>query len=80
MLFLYFSQHLFSVGWKFSLMKKKTVIFFVLKQIERWWRELHERLEKYFKEQLLWLKGQGHYNPHDETDRFVSCIEIYCYK
>ncbi|XP_044172915.1 uncharacterized protein LOC122957085 [Acropora millepora] len=24
-------------------------------QIERWWKELHERLEKFFKSQLTWL-------------------------
>ena len=44
--------------------------FFFNKQIERWWKELHERLEKYFKEQLAGLKGEGYYNPHDEVDRY----------
>ena len=29
-------------------------------QIERWWRELHDRLEKYFKDHLRWLKDQNH--------------------
>ena len=43
-------------------------MWFLLK-IEKWWRELHERMEKYFKEQLNWLKDQGHYNPHSERDR-----------
>ena len=40
-------------------------------KIERWWRELHERMEKYFKEQLNWLKDRGHYNPHSERDRYI---------
>ena len=28
-------------------------------------------MEKYFKEQLNWLKNQGHYNPHSERDRYI---------
>ncbi|KAK3712321.1 hypothetical protein QZH41_017256 [Actinostola sp. cb2023] len=38
-------------------------------KIERWWRELHHRLEKYFKRQLLMLLEQGHYEPDNQTDR-----------
>lgn len=38
-------------------------------QIEGWWRELHERLEKYFKIHLMYLKDRHHYDPHDDTDR-----------
>jgi hypothetical protein len=38
-------------------------------KIERWWKELHERKEKYFKGHLRWLKDQGHYDPHNETDK-----------
>ena len=41
-------------------------------QIERWWRELHERLEKYFKVQLQTLKDSGSYDPTSESDRFVQ--------
>ena len=41
-------------------------------QIERWWKELHERLEKYFKDKLTWLKNEHHYNPHDAKDRYVK--------
>ncbi|XP_078484142.1 uncharacterized protein LOC144744114 isoform X2 [Ciona intestinalis] len=37
-------------------------------QIERWWKELHERLEKYFKRQLMSLKDLGHYNPDIALD------------
>jgi hypothetical protein len=37
--------------------------------IERWWRELHERLEKYFKRHLLLLKSEGRYNQEDDIDR-----------
>ncbi len=39
--------------------------------IERWWKELHERLEKYFKNQLRWLKEHAHYDPSSDMDRFV---------
>ncbi|XP_066922251.1 uncharacterized protein [Clytia hemisphaerica] len=40
-------------------------------QIERWWKELHERLEKFFKGQLLFLKCGGHYDPSCEQDRMI---------
>lgn len=42
-------------------------------QIERWWRELHERLEKYFKPQLKRLAEEGNYDPSDISDRSVKC-------
>lgn len=38
-------------------------------QIERWWRELHHRLEKYFKTQLQMLFDEGYYNPDEQLDR-----------
>lgn len=38
-------------------------------KIERWWRELLERLEKFFKIQLSTLAEDGQYDPSDETDR-----------
>ena len=31
----------------------------------RWWRGLHERLGKYFKEQLIALLRRNLFNPHD---------------
>ena len=37
-------------------------------QIERWWKELHERLEKYCKDKLIWLNNEHHCNPHDAAD------------
>eukprot|EP00794_Sanderia_malayensis_P016375 gene16375-18016_t len=40
-------------------------------QIERWWRELHERLEQYFKYELSWLLNQGHYDSQNKTDRYL---------
>ncbi|XP_014675602.1 PREDICTED: uncharacterized protein LOC106815628 [Priapulus caudatus] len=40
-------------------------------QIERWWRELHERLEKFFKFPLNRLKDEGHYDSKDETHRLL---------
>jgi hypothetical protein len=43
----------------------------IVSQIERWWKELHERLEKYFKVHLSWLKEHGYYNPGDDNDRLV---------
>ena len=42
---------------------------FYQSQIERWWRELHHRLEKFFKRQLLMLLEQDHYDPDNQTDR-----------
>ena len=39
------------------------------KKIERWWWDLHVRLEKYFKEQLMELLDAKEYNPHKDTDR-----------
>ena len=33
-------------------------------KIERWWRELHERLEKFFKEKLVALLRGREYDPH----------------
>jgi len=38
-------------------------------KLERWWKELHERLEKFFEEHLALLKDHGHYDPFDESDR-----------
>lgn len=38
-------------------------------KIERWWRDLHEKLERYFKEQLNMLLRGREYDPHDLTDR-----------
>ena len=38
-------------------------------KIERWWRELHQRMEKYFKCQLRSFVEGGHYDPGDQTER-----------
>ena len=43
-------------------------------QIERWWRELHERLEKNLKKYLQELLREGNYNPHDQFDRLILMI------
>ena len=40
-------------------------------QIERWWKELHERFEKFFKEMLLYLLDQGHYDPSSKEHRDI---------
>lgn len=40
-------------------------------QIERWWKELHERLEKYFKEGLNWLITENHYDSNNSCDRQI---------
>jgi hypothetical protein len=37
-------------------------------------RDLHERLEKFYKVQLKWLKDQNHYDPQNETDRYVVLL------
>ena len=39
-------------------------------KIERWWRELLERLEAYVKDQLKELLESGDYDPLKETDRY----------
>jgi mitochondrial fission protein ELM1 len=36
-------------------------------KIERWWRDLHERLERYFKEQSNTLLKGMEYDPHNLT-------------
>lgn len=55
------------------------IITIIHPQMERWWKELHERLEKYFKHQLRWLNDHGHYDANCDTDRFVNCIECNVY-
>ena len=38
-------------------------------KIERWWRELLERMERFFKAQLSNLAEDGNYDPSDDIDR-----------
>ena len=38
-------------------------------RIECYWKEIHERMEKFFKRQLLELWERGHDDPEDEDDR-----------
>lgn len=40
-------------------------------KIERWWRDLHNRFERFFKRQLSMLLEQGHYDPSNQTDRHL---------
>ena len=40
-------------------------------KIERWWRELHHRMETFFKEQLNFLLNNGHYDQTDQRNRPV---------
>ena len=53
-------------------------------EIERWWRELHERMEKFFKLQLLDLLNRKVYDPHNLVDRkllafvFIPVIQREC--
>ena len=55
-------------------------------KIERWRRDLHERLEKYFKKQLTDLLTRMEYNPHDDDHRnmlayiFIPVIQKECDK
>ncbi len=46
-------------------------------KIERWWRDLHERLEKYFKQQLSELLSNREYDPQNLLDRKLL---YYVYK
>ena len=39
-------------------------------KIERWWRELLDRMERFFKRQLSSLVENGDYDPRDKTDRY----------
>ena len=48
-----------------------------LYQIERWWRELHERLEKFFKFPLKELQDQGHYDTNSEIDRYYLYLNSF---
>ena len=48
-----------------------------LYQIERWWRELHERLEKFFKFPLKELQDQGYYDTNSETDRYYLYLNSF---
>ena len=45
-------------------------------KIETWWRELHERLEKFFKEQLTMLLRGRKYDPHSALDRLLAYVFI----
>ena len=40
-------------------------------QVKRWLKELHDRFEKYFKEQLVNLLEQGHYDLQNEIHRNI---------
>ena len=53
---------------KLSLVSLLYIYSYIL-HIERWWSELHERLEKYFKQDLSWLRQQGHYDSNNEVNR-----------
>ena len=53
-------------------------------EIERWWRDLHERLENYFKIQLTQLLRDRQYDPHNILDRqllayvYIPIIQREC--
>lgn len=53
-------------------------------KIERWWRELHHRMESYFKEQLSDLLNNGQYDQTNQRGRlnckicFLSMISLDC--
>ena len=38
-------------------------------KVERWWRELHEKLEKFYNEDLARLKNQFRYDPTNDIHR-----------
>ena len=35
-------------------------------KLERWWRELHQKLEKFYEEDLARLKHLCHYGPTND--------------
>ena len=41
-------------------------------KIERWWRELLERLERFFKQQLSSLAEKGYYDSTSVVDRYYN--------
>lgn len=43
-------------------------------KMARWWRELLERMEAYFKSQLSTLLEDGLYDPQDEKDSYIKII------
>ena len=45
-------------------------------RIERFWFDLHHRLEKYFKEQLHTLLGRNEYNPYNMNQRYALTYVI----
>ncbi len=47
-------------------------------KIERWWRELHVRLVRFYKEQLNNLLEYGSYNPTNEDDRCCTHLTEHC--
>ena len=47
------------------------------KKIERWWRDLHERLEAFFKEQLTVLLRRREYDPLNSIDRQLLVYVLY---
>ena len=63
----------YSTKWTYILeyMSRSLILLLYVSwfQIERWWREHHERLEKFFKFPLNELKDQGHYDSENETHR-----------
>ena len=40
-------------------------------KIERWWKELPERMEKFFKSQSSSLVEDGCYDSGNDTDRYI---------
>ena len=47
-------------------------------KIERWWRDLHERMEMFFKDQLKSLAESVEYDSSDNIDRHeILIIPIY---
>ena len=53
-------------------------------KIERWWHDLHERFERYFREHLAYLLQRRYYDPHNAEHRqlmayvFIPVIQREC--
>jgi len=47
-------------------------------KIERWWQDLHERMERFFKDQLKSLVESREYDSSDKIDRHeILIVPIY---
>ena len=60
--------------------EKKNVVVYgpsTMNKIERWWREIHERFEQFFKNVCRELKNSGDYDSSNLVHRYVDlCLPV----